>query len=222
MAVGEFDKGVASPGVDVRVWPGLLLVNHPRLVRETICPMIRLTTLAVLLVSACGSSSNSSTDQQAASVFFDVYAQLETAQQAALAALPVAPVVQTIDFTSACAGGGAAVMHGTYDGDGSTNATYTLTTTLTGCNTGDATIDGTTDWVGTTSGTDTSPVFTEVLNGSVSFVGAIYAGTFTFHDITITVAVTNSSATVTVSGSVTLGSTTFTVDSSNWAGYFGG
>jgi hypothetical protein len=182
--------------------------------------MSRLTFVLCVLTACGGGTDHNTVDQRAATTFFHVYAALETVQQQALAAQPVA---QSIDFSGSCSAGGTAAIHGTYDdGNGSGRPTYMFDVTLAACVDGTDTLDGQVHWTASVTGAGSDATFTETMDGSVAYEGADYAGTFAFHNITITTTVMGTSATVTVTGTYTIGGTTYTVDSTNWSALFGG
>src|SRR5512140_3061091 len=123
--------------------------------------MARLLVLLTIL-TACGTNNDGAgANQQAAFVFTDVYSTLESVQARALSAQPVAPVVQTVDYSGPCTMGGTIAMHGTYDGDGTTNATYMFDVSMAACAETGSTIDGSMTWDGVVSGTQANPVYSE-------------------------------------------------------------
>ena len=168
-------------------------------------------TLAVVLIvaaAACGGGSNDSTaEQQGELAFFEIYGVLGTVQQRALGtpATPVAPVAQPIAYNGPCTNGGTVSMQGTYDGDGSTNATFALDATFVACVEDTSKLDGALHW----NGSVTPPIYTQTVTGSVAYEGATYAGTFGF-DLTVTDdASTNM---VTFGGTYTVGGMTYSAE----------
>lgn len=174
-----------------------------------------LAIATTFLFAACGASvptvaTKGVTDEKTAA---QAVGAVNTALGKMIQGITPARATASANFKVACDSGSASVtVTATSDGSGSGSGEYNFT--FNACAKGTDKISGTMKWSFTVGSGSGKIVF----DGNIAYEGANYAGNFNFNALTISYSGTD----YTITGSYTIGGTTYAVTKDNASGIFGG